>query len=80
VYITKAKTIFFFFKMAQIAEIEVYGCDSTSGQLPTFTLEDRSINDERAEIATDELVPQESTKDSGGKPSIPGKPVVTFNE
>ena len=29
VYITKAKNILFFFKMAQIAEIEVYGCNTT---------------------------------------------------
>ena len=27
VYITKAKSLFFFFQAAQIAEIEVYGCD-----------------------------------------------------
>ena len=80
VYISKRKTIFFFFKVAQIAEIEVYGCDSTSGQLPTFTLEDRSINDERAEVGLAELEQEESNKDYGGKPSIPGKPVVTFYE
>ena len=35
VYISKTKSIFFFFKVAQIAEIEVYGCDITSGQLPS---------------------------------------------
>jgi hypothetical protein len=79
VYISKAKTLFFFFKVAQIAEIEVYGCD-IPGQLPTLDHEQPTINGEREGVRTPERADKEKDKDSEGQPSIPGRPVVTFPE
>ena len=78
VYISKAKSIFLFFKVAQIAEIEVYGCDSTSGQLPSLSHEEPSINEKREALSRYEVSGKDS--DNGRQPSIPGKPVVTFSE
>jgi len=78
VYISKAKSIFLFFKVAQIAEIEVYGCDSTSGQLPSLSHEESSINEKREALSRYEVSGKDS--DNGRQPSIPGKPVVTFSE
>ena len=80
VYISKAKSIFLFFKVAQIAEIEVYGCDITGGQLPTFTDEEPSINGKKDGIATHGVSDLGSYRDTPREPSIPGKPVVTFIE
>jgi hypothetical protein len=77
VSINKAKSIFLFFRVARIAEIEVYGCDITAGQLPMLTLQD-SVNKE--ETATHEVSDQENYRAAAGEPSIPGKPVVTFIE
>jgi hypothetical protein len=80
VYISKAKTLFFFFKVAQIAEIEVYGCDSTAGQFPTLAHEQPLINEEREGVGTPERADKERDKDPDRQPSIPGRPVVTFPE
>jgi hypothetical protein len=79
VYITKAKNILFFFKMAQIAEIEVYGCNTT-GSTPLLA-------QENASLVTEEYgQPEESTpQKSGGQkepgqmlPTVPGRPTVTL--
>jgi hypothetical protein len=78
VSISKTKSIFLFFKVAQIAEIEVYGCDISSGQLPALAHEDRSINEERGAVVVSEVSGKD--RDTGSQPSIPGKPVVTFSE
>jgi hypothetical protein len=44
VHITKAKTIFFFFKMARIAEIELYGCDIAGSPSLTTSEDLASVN------------------------------------
>ena len=80
VYISKSKAIFFFFKVARIAEIEVYGCDITAGQLPALAHEEPSIKEEREEAAIPERTDKVRDKDPGRKLSTPGKPVVTFDE
>ena len=75
VSITKAKT-FFIFYLAQIAEIEVYGCDIPEQHftpLDTPSIEDGeprdTIQEEVAEAAESDQAP----------PSVPGRPVITFN-
>ena len=81
VYITKAKNILFFFKMAQIAEIEVYGCNTTVSS-PLLAQENTSL------VTEEDGHPEGSTpQKSGGQkelkqmlPTIPGKPIITLFE
>ena len=78
VYITKAKNILFFFKMAQIAEIEVYGCNTTNTPL--------LAQENAAPVMEEDGNPEERTpQKSGGQkeleqmlPTIPGKPTITL--
>lgn len=76
VHITKAKT-FFIFYLAQIAEIEVYGCDIPEQHLPLPddrpSVEDEKPGDDNQEEAG------EAAEVDPGLPSVPGKPVITFN-
>ena len=79
VYITKAKNILFFFKMAQIAEIEVYGCNTT-GTTPLLAQENAAL------VTEEDGHPAESTpQQSGGLddleqmlPTVPGRPTITL--
>ena len=81
VYISKAKTIFFFFKVAQIAEIEVYGCDISAADPTTLARgKQPSINEEGEEVSPHEGAEKEGDGSHDREPSIPGKPVVTFLE
>jgi hypothetical protein len=80
VYITKAKTIFFFFKMARIAEIEVYGCNITNDNSPLPAREDAPMGTEE-----DSKREENNHQDAGGQkdlhqmlPPIPGKPIITL--
>ena len=76
VSITKAKT-FFIFYVAQIAEIEVYGCDIPEQNFAPL--------DDTASIKDAE--PGDTLPEEGGEaaeldqapPSVPGRPVITFN-
>jgi hypothetical protein len=81
VYITKAKTMLFFFKMAQIAEIEVYGCNITD-TTPLLAKENISMmteedgnHQERNQAESAEHKDLQQTL-----PTIPGKPTVTLSE
>ncbi len=77
VSITKAKT-FFIFYLVQIAEIEVYGCDMPEQTLALLE-EEHVIKDEIFKVIDQEEKDAEKTLDiNQGKPSVPGKPVVTF--
>jgi hypothetical protein len=79
VYITKAKTIFFFFKMAQIAEIEVYGCNITDDN-PLLAKENASMVTEE-DSKREESNQQESDVQKDLHqilPTIPGKPIITI--
>ena len=75
VSITKAKT-FFIFYLVQIAEIEVYGCDTPEQTL--LQLEKDSLSNNKK--------PEENNKEETGNPqdfdnqspTIPGKPVIAF--
>jgi len=81
VYITKAKTILFLFKMAQIAEIEVYGCN-IADNTPLPAKETVSMMPEE-----DGNQQERNQTESGEQkdlhqmlPTIPGKPTVTLSD
>lgn len=77
--ITRAKTLFFFFQLAQIAEIEVYGCDS--GQEPSqFVSEQGSIEPKNNTNLAKKKSGAVSSPLYENVPSIPGKPVIRFIE
>jgi hypothetical protein len=76
VYITKAKTLFFFFQVSQIAEIEVYGCD-VEEYVPVLAEEDSSRKDGREEERS--MGTADKTTDSNQKtPTVPGRPEISF--
>jgi hypothetical protein len=80
--ITKAKTFFFFFYLAQIAEVQVYGYDLTEQQPEERSVTTPSI---KSEIPANEA--QEETGGGSGNvtgtlhaiPGVPGRPVITLN-
>ena len=74
VSISKCQTFLFFLRVAQIAEIEVYGCDKDD-QVPPITGENRYIQkkDYPQKNAESERTPAEQQI-----PGIPGKPVIKF--
>jgi hypothetical protein len=74
IYITKSKSLFLLFKLAQIAEIEVYGCDAT-GELPLLT-EERSS--EKQQTVTKPQEHRRETEIQNKTPSTPSKPTITF--
>ena len=78
VYISKAKAVLLFFKVAQIAEIEVYGCDIPPAQQQTLSYGVPLTDEERGSVTTQELSDQGRDSDYSGPPSTPGKPVITF--
>ena len=71
IYITKAKPFLFFFYLAQIAEIEVYGCDILEQNLASGN-EDKKSEDNHKDETGDVL------ESDQGLPGVPGKPVITF--
>jgi hypothetical protein len=81
IYITQSKTLFLLFKLAQIAEIEVYGCNTTVSS-PLLAQENTSL------LTEEDGHPEGSTpQKSGGQkelkqmlPTIPGKPIITLFE
>ena len=74
VSITKCQTFLFFFRVAQIAEIEVYGCDRDEQVLP--------ISGEQRYLQKKDYPQkrQDSERPPGEQqvPGIPGKPVIKF--
>ncbi len=76
VYITRAKTLLFFFRIAQIAEIEVYGCD-VEAYVPQLAGED-SLPEDMRKKETKEILLGEVTVPVQGVPSVPGRPEVEF--
>jgi hypothetical protein len=79
IHITKSKTLFLLFKLAQIGEIEVYGCD-TAGEIPLLAGEKSP-----GEVSEQQQI---STQNTSGKKtenrnmalSAPGRPAVRFLE
>ena len=76
VYITEAKTLFFTFHLAQIAEIRVYGCDIPEHII--FTGENLSLSE--TEVTKEHAQEEKTTLPDADQrlPSTPGKPVVRF--
>jgi len=75
VYISKAKTLFFFFRVAQIAEIEVYGCD-LEDTVPPMAGKDSVLKPGVKE--REEGTPGSPELQRPITPSVPGKPAVRF--
>jgi len=76
VSITKAKTLFIFY-LAQIAEIEVYGCDIPEHNFAP--LDDTTlIKDGKPRDSIQEEVGKAAELDQA-PPTVPGRPVITFN-
>ncbi len=79
VYMTKLKTLFLFFKLAQIAEIEVYGC-TINDETPLLAQDDSFAVQENHDQAK-----QYHQEESGLQkepeqmlPTIPGRPTITL--
>jgi hypothetical protein len=80
--ITKAKTFFFFFHLAQIAEVEVYGYDLTEQQPTERPVTTPSINTWNPAKEGQEETGEEPpivAEILPIKPGIPGIPVITLN-
>jgi hypothetical protein len=77
--ISKCRIFLLFFRVAQIAEIEVFGCEKTE-QIPILD-ENSSTVAEEAEIlqySKEENDRKDSPRVQGNVLSVPGKPVITF--
>jgi len=67
---------FFFFQLARIAELEIYGCDQTA-DLPVA--EDNNASSETVVLdPPTRTQPHRSSPIESIAPGIPGKPLVTF--
>ena len=77
--IAKSKTLFFLFHLAQIGEIEIYGCDIAE-HIPQVVQRNMSVrNDEyQEEYKNNNLTPSRNSDQE--VPSIPGRPEITFPE
>ena len=77
IYITKSKTLFLLFKLAQIAEIEVYGCDTT-GEIPLLVKHNSLSVDSKKQEAGRRKAFNRKAVNRDMTPAIPGKPTITF--
>ena len=76
--ISRCRIFLLFFRVAQIAEIEVYGCEKTD-QIPITG--EKSMSAAESVIKQDNLNQKDVTTSSTFKlktPSVPGKPVIRF--
>ncbi len=73
--ITKSKTLFLFLHLAQIAEIEIHGCDIEEN-MPLITGESATLNTNREE--SERTIVEGSMNILQGIPTVPGKPAVRF--
>ena len=77
IHITRSKTLFLLFKLAQIAEIEVYGCE-TAGELPLLAGEKSpGEGSDQQQISTQHTA-DKKTENRNIDLSAPGRPAVTF--
>jgi len=81
IYITNSKTLFLFFHIAQIAEIEVYGCDNSDQPSQLLPGEGTSFVDSMVKEAN---IPNKTADRTiidlfTRTPSTPGKPEITFH-
>ena len=77
--ITKSKTLFFFFHLAQIAEIEVYGCN-IENYVPLLAEENSFVMNGQEDEINKKKGSDNLTGFTKNVPSTPGKPVIKFLE
>jgi hypothetical protein len=78
--ITKCRIVLLFFHIAQIAEIEVYGCGNTDKQSQLLDEENSVVESMVKEaIITKKKDGQTTINQYNRTPSTPGKPVITFH-
>jgi hypothetical protein len=68
---------FFLFQLAQIAELEIYGCDDEIDHLP-FAVGSSSPSDGFNVRSPEQTTLRESGKAEPTVPGIPGRPLVSF--
>lgn len=68
---------FFLFQLAQIAELEIYGCNEAAAHLPFSGKSSSSSNAVELALLKDTSL-KESVNTEPLAPGIPGKPLVTF--
>jgi len=79
IYITQSKSLFLLFKLAQIAEIEVYGCDA-SGALPLLAGENSFTQSPKQVTLSEQRESSRANDNQNAIPGTPSKPTVTFLE
>jgi hypothetical protein len=79
IFITQSKALFLLFKLAQIAEVEVYGCD-TSGAVPLLAGESSFAQSNKEETALAQRETSRKTENKDRIPGTPSRPTVTFLE
>ena len=77
IHITNSKTLFLLFKLAQIAEIEVYGCN-TSGEIPLLAGEESTGEGREQQQITTQSISGKKAENRNMALSAPGRPAVTF--
>ncbi len=75
IVITKSKTLFLFLHLAQIAEIEVHGCD-IEYDMPLVTGAGSAIG--TSQVESGRSIGEDSIKTNQGKLTAPGRPEVRF--
>jgi hypothetical protein len=73
--ITKSKTLFLFLHLAQIAEIELYGCD-IEDDIPLITGQASAVRASQEKL--DKIIIEDSIDINQGELTTPGKPEVRF--
>ena len=79
IYITQSKALFLLFKLAQIAEIEVYGCDTSDPSSPVAG-ESSFTQNNKQEAATGQRDSRREAENQNRIPGTPSRPTVTFLE
>lgn len=73
--VTKSKTLFLFLHLAQIAEIELYGCD-IEDDIPLITGQASAVSASQKKL--DKIIIEDSIDTNQGELTTPGKPEVRF--
>lgn len=68
---------FLLFQLAQIAELEIYGCDDATDH-PPFSAQSSSSSETVELLVPNESLVKESSKAEPLAPGVPGRPLVSF--
>jgi hypothetical protein len=82
VFISKCRSFLFFFRVAQISEIEIFGCDTTKQQPHRlFNEEGIVVNSQLRQANITKKRAEHKTIDQYNEtPTIPGKPIIKFHK